>query len=323
MKILKYLFIILIIVFVIVVLVLLLKKFKNPRINTLNAVDGTNGGGKTSSMICRVIMQLRRYYFLFRNWKLKNDYIILSSFPIGKKDYFNKLKDDKGNVVLDENGKPIYKRFIRIWFKKIYCYDLTLDLLTMQTRLKQDEVIIIIDEFSNIASQFDHQVPVVKDNMLDFIRNFRHYTNGKGYIYCCDQSFSDIFHQMRRRCNYVYNMISCFKVWLLPITIFEYRKILVSDYVQNEISVDVATNEGDIKRFIFFSNPFKWYDSYCYRDRYNVVPNTYKLTCRATLKRNDVLKLSPIYKMKHIYYKPLQFDNITADEYALQDKIKK
>ena len=138
---------------VIIVLIFVIKHYKTPRIETWNMISGQVGGGKSSSCVCRIVSQLRRYYFLFRNRKIKNDYIVLSNFPLGK---IEKIR-----------GKETGKKYLRIWFKKIYCYDLDINILLMQEKLPQDEVIIIIDEFSDVASQFEYNNPLVKDNIKE------------------------------------------------------------------------------------------------------------------------------------------------------------
>ena len=236
----------LLLIVVVIILCVVIFKYKRPRIDTLNGISGQVGGGKTSSCLCRVISYLRRIYFLGRNKRrYKNDYIILSNFPIGKEE--------------KKRGKKTGKRFIRIWFKKIYCYDLTLNVILLQTRLPQDEVILIIDEFSGIVSQLDYNLPIVKDNIKEFARCFRQYTHSKGLLFWVDQCAKEIVNPVRRRTAYCYNMLHCRKLPLLPIVIYEYRKILISDEVENTIDTATNTNEEDIKKFIFFSNPFKWY----------------------------------------------------------------
>lgn len=289
----------LLLIVVVIVLIVLLRLFKKPRIETFNLVSGAVGGGKTSSVICRVKSQLRKYYFIWRNRSIKNDYIILSNFPIGK------LKKDR-------KGNPLY-RYMRIWFKKIKCYDLDMDILTMQKRLPQDEVILIIDEFSQIASQFDFNNPIVSRNMNELFAFFRHYTNGKGYIYGIDQCSENIFLQLRRRASYCYNMLSCRKILLLPITIFEYRKIMISDEVQNIIEVKDGTDENELRKFIFFVNPFKWYNTHAYYYRYKKVPITFKLKYNdKDLYRNDLMKLTT---NKPLYYNCLSYDGLNESDY--------
>ena len=293
---------ILLLVLVLLILLYLCKKYKNPRLDYLNGVSGQVGGGKTSSVVCRVISLLRRIYFIKKSKKIKNDYIILSSFPMGKEE------------------KKTGKRYIRIWFKKIYCYDFSVDILTLQERLPQNEVIIIIDEFSNIASSLDFNNPIVKDNIKEFARNFRHYTEGMGYFWWIDQASNEIFNPVRRRTAYCYNMVSTKKFLLLPIIVYEFRKILISDEVENFVEVEKGTDETDLKKFIFFVNPFKYYDSVCYSERYKAITKIHKLRTSPTLKRNDVLKLP---KQKALYYETLIFDGITAETYYKETLSKK
>lgn len=280
-----------------------MKKYKNPRIEVINIRSGGLGSGKSSSGICDIIRFLRRKYFLFRSRKLKHDYIIFSSIPLGK---------------LSKDGSY---RYICVYGHKIKCFDLNLDILLLQKRLPQDEVIIYIDEFSNIASQFDFNNPILRYNVDEFARNFRHYTHGLGLIYLFDQCSENIFLQVRRRANYTYNMISCRKLLFLPIMIYEYRKILLSDEVQNVVEVENSTEETEIKKFIYFSNPFKWYDSFAYSDRYLLIKEITKLTFNnETLKRNDVLKLNI---NGYLWYACLSADGISKEIFEHQNKNNK
>lgn len=296
----------LILAVVIIVLIFIIYKFKKPRIDTWNLISGQVGGGKTSSCVCRIKRQLRKYYFLFRNRKIKNDYIILSNFPMGKQE--------------KKFGKLTGKRYIKVWLKKIYCYDLNLDVILLQKKLPQDEVILVIDEFSDVASQFDYNNPLVKDNIKEFVSKFRHYTHGKGYGYIIDQCSQEIFLQARRRISYCYNMVNCFKVPLLPIVIYQYRKILLSDEVDNVIDVKEGTEEVELQKFIFFTNPFKMFDSCYLSDRYLIIDGYTNLKTHETLKRNDVFKLP---KVKYLYYNTLKYDNITEIEYINSIILKK
>lgn len=285
---------ILLLILVLLILIYLCKKYKTPRLNYINGISGTNGSGKTASVVCRVKTLLRQIYFIKKSKKYKNDYIILSSFPIGLKE------------------KKTGKRYIKVFGHKIYCYDLELDILTLQKRLPQDEVILIVDEFSSIASSLEYNNNIVKDNIKEFARFFRHYTNGKGYMFWLDQCSAEIFNPIRRRTAYVYNMVSFRKLLLLPICVAEYRKILISDEVDNVIDVEKGTDETELKKFIFFSNPFKYYDSHCNSERYKAVKEIAKLKNSDSLKRNDTLKLP---KQKALYYETLIYDGITAETY--------
>lgn len=297
----KSILLILLLIGLLLLIILLFRKFKNPRLDVINGCSGQNGSGKTSGVICRVIRYLRRIYFLYRSRKYKHDHIILANFPIGK------LERKTG------------KRFIRIWHKKIYCYDLNINILLLQERLPQDEVIIIIDEFSTIASQLDYNNNLIKDNIKEFFRLFRHYTNGKGVIFWLDQCSQEIFNPVRRRTAYCYNYISTIKIWFFPIIIQEYRKILISDEVDNVILSQDATQENDIAKFIFFMNPFKYYDSHCHSNRYLQIKSFSKLSNHKTLKRDDTLRLPPNL---YLYYQTLNCDGYTESSY-LQSKMKK
>lgn len=286
---------------IIIVLIVILKKFKNPRIETINLVDGCVGSGKTSSVICRVKRQLFRYYFPFRNFNIKHDYIILSSFPIGKIE------------------KKTGLHYIKIWTKKIYCYDLTTDILILQQRPKQTEIIFVIDEFDSIISQFDYDDPSANP-IKEYFKYCRHYGKGQSYYYLIVQSVQDVLCQVRRRAGYVYNMQDCKKIPLLPIVIYHYRKIMISDTISNMLDVKSATDESEMCKFIFFCNPFKWYDSFAYSERYKVVKEIEKLKYSVGLKRNDILTLK---KGVPQYYATLKYDSITEEDYYNQYLKKK
>lgn len=289
---------ILVILFIILFIIYKIRHYKHVRIDSINIISGGVGKGKTSVAICRVISILRAFYFICRNKNLDHDYIILSDFPIGK------LSKDKSY------------RYIKIFNKKIKCYDLDLDIFIEKTKLPQDEVIIIADEFSSIANQFEFNNPNVSKNIDDFVRFFRHYTNGKGYLFCIDQCSNNIFLQVRRRASYCYNMISCKKIKFLPITIFEYRKILLSDEVDNVVNLDSTNYESDIVKCIYFSNPFKWYDSHCFSERYKRISTTTILNYNnINLKRNDVPKIT-----KAPYYSEINYyDNYSEDDFKLDN----
>lgn len=281
-------------------LFLLLKYFKKIRLDYIMLFSGGVGCGKTSLSVAQLFYILRKVYLIYATNilnKNRKDYIIMSNFPIGKWD------------------KKREKRFIRIFFKKIWCYDLDIDVLTLQKRIPQNEVIYIVDEFSQIASQFDFNAPVVKDNMDEFFRLFRHYHNGKAYFIAIDQCSENIFLQIRRRASYTYNLIKCFKVPLIPLCIYTYRKILISDEVDNIIESKDATNETELLKFIRFCNPFKWYDSFCHSERYKKIPLLENYRVSKSLKRNDSMKIN---KKVPLYYKTLEYDNISKDEYNLQ-----
>ena len=292
---------VLLIIGAIIGLIYLLHKFKHPRLETLNISTGGLGSGKTSSTICRIKRLLFRLYFLKKNKNINHDYIICSNFPIG---YY------------DEELKC---RYLPVLGKKIRCYDLRLDIILMEKRLPQDEVILVIDEFSKVANQFKYKNPNIEYNIDEFISNFRHYTNNKGYIFAMDQCSQNIFLQVRRRCNYCYNFVSSKKIKFLPITIFEYRRIILSDEVENILDVSHSGDEEDIRKFIFFINPFKFYDSCAYSERYLVVEKLElsDLTSFPTLKRNDLFKLN---KSTKTYYKCLSYDGI--NDLADFNKIK-
>lgn len=191
----------------IIILIVVIYRYKTTRIEYINCAVGVVGGGKTSFNICRIIRLLRQVYFLFRNGSVKHDYIILSQMPFG-------LKDKKKKC-----------RYVRIFGHIIYCYKLDPDILLLKKRLPQDEVIIDIPEFHNFCDSLDYRNPTIRDNLSEFFANFRHYTNGKGYIFLDTQRLGKVNINIRGCLDYCYNMISTKKIFLLPLVRYEYIKV--------------------------------------------------------------------------------------------------
>lgn len=305
-------FILIILIISLIVLFVIRHYFKRNRINVLNGFTGGNGSGKTSGAICTIVRFLRRYYLLriFENSiiipiknlfrkksnKLKklNKYIILSSIPLGRVE------------------KATSRRYIKTFGFKTYVYDLRVEVLLLLERVPQDEVIIFIDELSTIAHALDYAKPLVRDNLKEFFRLFRHYTNDKGLLIWTDQASDEVFNPLRRRTSFIYNMISSVKIPLLPIFIQEYRKILISEEIKNISDLNSSTSEAEIKRFIFFVNPFKLYNSCAYYHRYDLVDKITPLYVSDTLYRSDTLRLPEV---KKLYYATLLNDGITAEDY--------
>lgn len=279
--------IIMLIILVVVAIIYLLYKYKHPRLEYINITSGAVGTGKSSFNLCHLVWLLRRFYFLGKNRKIKKDYIVLSNVPLGK-------YDNKHNY-----------RYLKIYHKRIKCYDLSVDTLLMLEKLPQDEVIIYIQEFDNFVRSTDWKVPVVRDNMKEFFKLFRHYTRGKGYIFLDCQRASSLPIDVRACSGYTYNMISCKKIPFIPICFYEYEKIILSEDVSNEVSLNDSTDESYIRKFVFFTNPFKNYNSYVYRERYDSVSKILELSVSDITYRLDIFK-NPYAIPK--YYEPLQYD---------------
>lgn len=294
----KYVLIILLLAFVIAAIIYLLYQYKHPRLEYINIASGPVGTGKSSFNICHFTWLLRRFYFLGKNKKITKDYIVLSNVPLGRYD------------------KKNHCRFIRIWGKKLKCYDLDVEVLLMLRKLPQDEVIINIQEFDNFVRSLDWKIPVVRDNMREFFKLFRHYTHGKGYMFIDCQRASSIPIDVRACSGYSYNMISCKKLFFLPIMFYEYEKIILSEDVSNEVSLNDATDETYIRKMVYFNNPFKKYNSYVYRERYDAVTTLLDLKSSALDYRLDIFK-NPY--STPVYYEPLKYDFKATEAFTSQD----
>lgn len=274
-----------ILIIVIIIGVIIIKNYKKLRIDVITLYTGGLGSGKTYNSFANVIRILRKIYFL--NFRFKNEqYVIYSTIPFGK---------------IDENGN----HFIKIFYHKIYVYNLNKRILLLQERLPQNKVILVIDEISQFCSQFDYKNENILGSINEFFRLFRHYTNGKGYIFCNDQCSQNIIWCVRRRINYTYNMLSTIKVKLLPIWISEYRKILISDEVKSVLDVKDSTNEDEIKKCIYFNKVHKLYDTCCYSNRYYAIKDLFNNEQFTEKYKKNKLESIPD---KYLYYETLKYD---------------
>lgn len=144
--------------------------------------------------------------------------------------------------------------------------------------------IVFIDEVGAFASQFDFNLPNVRDNFNEFVRLFRHYTKG-GYLVVNDQCSENINLYIRRRINTVYNLMR-FKVWFKLVWTVRVRNISISEEIK---TVEEEDTEDNTTLMIGLMPLFKRYDTYCYSDKYKTVPKKDERQF-AKYKRNHLLE---------------------------------
>lgn len=167
----------------------------------------------------------------------------------------------------DKKIKPMLYSSIPVKVsKKEWALELTPEHCLLKTRLCE-KAIVFIDEIGAFASQFDFDLPNVKDNFNEFTRLYRQYTKG-GYLVVNDQCSENINLYIRRRINTVFNLMH-FKKWLGFIYTVRVRNISISE----EIKTIEEEDTEDSTTIMFGLIPFfKSYDTYCYSERYNTVP---------------------------------------------------
>jgi hypothetical protein len=171
------------------VLAYLIFSFKQKRIpnNTIVAFTGGLGSGKTLLAVRHAIQAYRR---TIRSYYFERWIPILNLFP--KK--FKEKPQFYSNIPVRVGFGLWGKRMARV---------LTYEHLTLQTRIEEYSI-ILIDELGQFANQYEYDNPFVQQYIQEFVRFFRHYTDGRMFI--TDQSSSNIVVSIRRRINQIYNL---------------------------------------------------------------------------------------------------------------------
>ena len=131
--------------------------------------------------------------------------------------------------------------------------------------LLPENCVILISEFSEIASNLDYANPLVVLYLDMWIRLIRHFYNA--YVFIDDQAFGQVLINIRRRTNTVYNL-SHFRRWLL-ITPFYKVNVDVLKCIEDTVNVNNIEETND--NYLFGFLPYKWmkkrkYNTRCYQD---------------------------------------------------------
>jgi hypothetical protein len=228
--------------------------------DTILALTGGVGTGKSKVGVSRAVKRYRKMTFLWIIHLIKGD----------RPEFYSNIPIYVKNSLLSR----IFKKLPKYEWAKILKYEH----VTLQTRLN-DYVIIFIDELGQFADQYSYNNPFVQQYVQKFIRFYRHYTDG--YLIVTDQSSSNIAVQVRRRINVIYNL-SHFRRWL-----FFWYKTDVDEVMITEdmLTIKDATMDDSEKPYFMGHLPFKWlwflditrpfttkkYDSRCYKPLFNDV----------------------------------------------------
>ncbi len=243
----------------IVVLVIVFKSY-NRKYDTVIAYTGGLGSGKSMLSTETAIKLLRR-----------------NRRKIARYNLFH-LKDKKPKPLLYSNIP------IRI-SQKEWAEVLTADHLLLRAKIREKSV-TYIDEVGSFANQFQFRDTNIQI-FDEFIRFYRHYTKG-GYLVVNDQCSENIVLQIRRRINTVFNLMH-FRSWFGICYTVRCRNMSVSEEIK---TVEEQNTEDNTKMVFGFLQP-KWrYDTWCYSERYNTVPEVEQNPHKA-LKTNRVLRLPP------------------------------
>lgn len=260
-------------IIILIVLVVIVWHFLKPYIihydTTLLFCGGLGSGKSLNSVKYSLILYKKVCY------KVK-----IINFKSKIKHFFNK----KYNVVLVE--KPWLISTIPIKSdKKIISHPLTKDIILLKSFVPQYSV-VLIDEMPLLVNQFNWSIPVVQNNLNEFIAMFRHYIGG--YLICNGQAESEIVKQVRSKLNSYF--------WC-----YDFRKFLI--FYRVRIMHSMSTGDQDISLTSdFVEDNTKWtyglllgrhYDSRCYRYRYlnsNLPKESSKV--HTSLSTNSILRFS-------------------------------
>lgn len=197
------------------------------------ALTGEPGAGKTFNVCERAESIYRRLKFEYKFGILKDDEpSVYSSFP----------------AIIGGEKTHVLKR----------------EHLLFQELLPEN-CVIMISEFSEIASNLDYANPLVVLYLDMWIRLIRHLYNA--YVVIDDQAFGQVLINIRRRTNTVYSL-SNFRRWLL---ITPFYKVNVDVLKCIEDTLNVNNLDADNTDYLFGFFPYKWmhkrkYDTRCYSD---------------------------------------------------------
>ena len=144
--------------------------------------------------------------------------------------------------------------------KRYNSIELTLDHLLMKAKIPQGSV-IFIDEFGTLANQFDWNKKEVKNELTEFIRLYRHYTQG-GYLVLTDQAIDNIVKPVRDRINAV-----IYNTKTTTLGKLYCNQCVVMRYTSQLDSYTAQTMNDLIQRRYGFIN--RQYDTFTYSEIYN------------------------------------------------------
>lgn len=263
------------IIFIAIAVILLIIWLKSYKIkhDTILAFTGGLGSGKSFLSVNYAIRLYKKNLFAV---KLKN--------------FFRKEK--KPLPILLSNIPVLIK-------KNIYSYQLTERHLLLQERVPEKSV-VFMDEIDSFASQYDFKEKNIVDIFDEFIRLFRHYTQG-GYLVVNAQCSENIVLVVRRRLNQVVNLMN-FQKFLCFYRV-RVRNISISEEIK---TIEEEDTEDNMTYKIGLIPLNRHYDTYCYSKRYNSVPIS-PFTAHNQLKTNTLLKNSKADYTAKIDNKPLEY----------------
>lgn len=305
---------VLLVIFYVVLFVTNMIHMKKVPLDTIIALTGSPGTGKSLIGVRESVKAYKRIKLL----------VFLRLIKVNKNEKQPELF----------SNTPIYlgRRFI-FFGRKRWSKQITLRHLLMIDRLPEYSV-IFIDEIGDFASQYDYDNPFVMQYIQEFIRFCRHYLDCR--IFLTDQSSNNIVIAVRRRISKIYNLSSFRRYYAF------FYKVDVNELIITEDIVNFNDSSEDEKSYFFGYLPFKFlkflnlpilkrYDSRAYSVNYlatySEIPfkefEQYKCTYFIDLpRRNDIRKEYQRYGFLP-YTKMLEYLTEWEHQVALNDNLRR
>ena len=251
--------------------------FKIPKIKNVVFVDGSLGSGKT--FYC-VSVAIKLYKRALRSFHLK---MLFCRIP-----YF---AEKWGKI-----EKPIL--ISNIPLRGVDFQPLTLDVLLRKKRVPYKSV-ILMDEFSLIADQFDYKDRAISDSLRDFFKLWRHESKG-GYIVINSQSLSDLHYSLKAVISdylYIHH-----KTRLPFFSMLQVQEMAYSNDQNGQSIVNVHNGdvEDNLRTMLVFNGTHKRYDTYCF----SVLTDWLDYDDRTMfIDKGGSLKVGEVVTFKHGRYK--------------------
>lgn len=257
----------------IVVLWLYFKFFKIPKIKNIVFIDGSLGTGKS---YYSVALAIRLYKKMVRQWRFKK--VLFKVFK----------------PLMDKLGKSTYLEepmlYSNIPLRRVKHVPLTLDILLRKKRMNYKSV-VLIDEISMVADQFDYKDRFISDSLRVFFKLFRHETRG-GFVIINSQSTSDLHYSIKSVLSdyfYIHHKVKAPFFSILKVQEMAYTSDKDGGQVVNAHTDDIETN---LKMVFVLNKYYKCYDTYCYSiltDALPVFDDWYIIDKRESAKTKKVL----------------------------------
>ena len=250
------------------------KFFKLYKIKNLIFIDGGLGTGKSVYSVYLAVRLYKRQLFRYKlkKWVLP----LLAKFS------------QRARTALEELEEPFLYSNIKL--RNVKFVPLTKDILLRKKRPNYKSV-VLFDEFSLVASQFDYKNREISERLTEFFKLFRHETKG-GYAIINSQSSSDLHYSVKYvLTDYLY-IHHKYKV-----PFFTFIKVQEMAYCADKDGYQITNvTQGDIEQNLvvmgFLNKYYKYYDPYCYSiftDDLDREQAYLKLTKKDSLKQKKIV----------------------------------